>query len=297
MRFTRRQAIAAAGLGMVDIPRRVAAGAPILEAPQMVDIGRRRLALTDAGTGEPAVILEAGLTAAAVTWYKVIPGIATFTRACAYDRANLGRSDPAPKPRTAADAATDLAALLRTAHIPAPYVLVGSSFGGYTVRLFAAAHPDEVAGMVLVDASHEDQARRLAEVLTPGQVEQLMLTAPRNIEGMDLPATWDEMSAAGPLPDIPLVVLSAQADKPAPAGFPADAMNRMWGELQDDLAGLSPDSLHLMVNTHHAIALDRPDVVVDAVRRVIEVVRTGRPLLPPSGSPSPYRGLHTPDAG
>jgi pimeloyl-ACP methyl ester carboxylesterase len=297
MRFTRRQAIAAAGLGMVDIPRRVAAGAPILEAPQMVDIGRRRLALTDAGTGEPAVILEAGLTAAAVTWYKVIPGVAAFTRVCAYDRANLGRSDPAPKPRTAADAADDLAALLRAADVPAPYVLVGSSFGGYIVRLFAAAHPDEVAGMVLVDASHEDQARRLAEVLTQEQLARLMLTAPRNIEGMDLPATWEEMRSAGPLPHIPLIVLSAQADKPAPAGFPIDAMNQIWRELQDDLATLSPDSMHLAVNTHHAIALDRPDVVVDAVRRVIEAVRAGRPLVPPSGSPTSYHGLHATDAG
>lgn len=252
----------------------------------MIDVGGRSVAITCLGAGRPPVVLEAGLTATGLTWRAAQAGIAAFTRACAYDRANLGRSDPAPGPRTGADAAADLRTLLQDAGIPAPYVLVGASFGGFIVRLFAAAHPAAVAGMVLVDASHEDQRDRLAEILTEEQLADLAFDVPRNIEEMDVRATWDEVRAAGPLPAVPLIVLSAGQDKPAPPGYPAAAMNRVWRELQADLATLSPKSLHLVIDTDHDIALERPAVVVDAARRVVEVVRSGAPFAPPAATPA-----------
>src|SRR5256885_1550156 len=83
--------------------------------------------------------------------------VAEFTRACSYDRAGYGFSDDGPRPRTSRACVEELRALLRAAKVPAPYVLVGHSFGSHNVRLYAAMHPDEVAGIVLVDPAHEDR--------------------------------------------------------------------------------------------------------------------------------------------
>src|SRR4029079_17451033 len=88
--------------------------------------------------------------------------VAQFTRVCRYDRANRGQSDSAPKPRSAQDAVNDLHAVLITAKVPAPYVLVGHSLGGIIVRLYAHQYPGEVAGLVLVDPAHEDQFARMS---------------------------------------------------------------------------------------------------------------------------------------
>jgi pimeloyl-ACP methyl ester carboxylesterase len=117
-----------------------------------VDIGGRTLNIDCSGEGSPSVILEGGYG-----WINVQLQIAKFTRVCWYDRAGFGWSDPGPFPRTSGVIARDLHDLLRAAAVPPPYVLVGASFGGFIVRTYAGKYPDEVAGMVLADASHEDQ--------------------------------------------------------------------------------------------------------------------------------------------
>ena len=116
----------------------------------------------------------------------VLPGVAAFTRVCAYDRPGTigevnpdldphgplffpSRSDPVPQPRTTRDKVADLHALLRAADIRGPYVLVGHSAGGLVVRLYASMYPDEVVGMVLLDSTHEDVWLRFQEALTPAQ--------------------------------------------------------------------------------------------------------------------------------
>jgi pimeloyl-ACP methyl ester carboxylesterase len=283
-RLNRRQVVGGIAAIVAGRPRLAIAGQSTRSAPTMIDVGGRSLAISCMGAGRPPVVLEAGLTATRLTWRRAQAGIAAITRACAYDRANLGQSDPAPGPRTGADAAVELSALLQDAGIPAPYVLVGASFGGFVVRLFAAAHPDQVAGMVLVDASHEDQFARLAEILTEDQLANLALDVPRNVEGMDVRATWDAMRAAGPMPAVPLVVLSAGLDKPAPPGYPTAEMNQIWRDLQADLATLCPNSEHIVIDTDHDIALERPASVVDAVRRVVDAARTGSPLATPEAA-------------
>ena len=116
------------------------------------DIGGRTLNIYCSGSGSPTVILEGGYS-----WVNEQPEIAKFTQACWYERAGQGWSDPGPSPRTASAMAGDLHDLLRVAAIPPPYVLVGASFGGFPVRVFAGKFPSEMAGIVLVDSSHEDQ--------------------------------------------------------------------------------------------------------------------------------------------
>lgn len=125
----------------------------------LFDVGGYRLHLDCRGDGRPAVIMEAAIWDFGLTWGLVQPEVARFTHACVYDRAGLGWSDPSPRPRTAQVMVEELHALLNAAAVPGPYVLVGHSFAGMPVRLFAHTYPGEVAGLVLVDAAHEDQNR------------------------------------------------------------------------------------------------------------------------------------------
>jgi pimeloyl-ACP methyl ester carboxylesterase len=179
----------------------------------LVDIGGRRLYLECQGTGSPTVVLEAGYGNRADVWsvdllqppgtrQMVFPAVARFTRVCAYDRpgtvgqANPGlsptepadrfvpsRSDPAPMPRTARDIVGDLHLLLRAASVPGSYVLVGHSLGGLTVRLYASLYPDEVGGLVLVDASQEDTEAQVRALLTPARWDQLERLQQAPLEG------------------------------------------------------------------------------------------------------------------
>jgi pimeloyl-ACP methyl ester carboxylesterase len=120
-----------------------------------VNIGGRTLNIFCSGEGSPAVVFDSGGNQPGYTWALVQPEVAKWTRACWYDRAGYGWSDPAPRPRTSADIADDLHKLLRAAGVPPPYVLVGHSFGGFNIRVFAARNRSEVAGMVLVDSADE----------------------------------------------------------------------------------------------------------------------------------------------
>jgi pimeloyl-ACP methyl ester carboxylesterase len=261
----------------------IPAGAiPIDTEIEYVDVGGRKLALRCEGEGTPTVILEAGLTAGALTWEAVQTVVGEFARVCSYDRANLGQSDPAEGPRTAQDAADDLSAMLTKAQETGPYILVGASFGGHIVRLFAAQHPGDVAGIVLVDASHEDQVERMAEVLTPEQLEALDLSVPQNIEQMDLAASDAEVRKSGPLPTVSLVVISAARNKPVPPGFPARDLNRVWRQLQKDLTKLADNTVQLFARkSEHDIAIDEPELVVEGIRLAFDAFRSGEPLASP----------------
>lgn len=130
---------------------------------KLVDVGGYKLHIQCEGTGSPAVVMEAGLGDSSTIWAKVWPEVAKTTRVCIYDRAGLGWSEASPKPPTAKVIVEELYTLLTNANIPAPYILIGHSIGGVYMRLFAHTYPNEVAGMVLVDSSHEEQMLRAPE--------------------------------------------------------------------------------------------------------------------------------------
>lgn len=145
----------------------------------MVDIGGRRMHIDCRGTGSPTVILESGLgSGGTLDWTLVHDRIAQDTRTCAYDRAGIMWSDPKDTPQDAAAVALDLDALLRADRISGPLVLVGHSIGGPYIRTYVGRHGDQVAGLVMVDASHPDQVARLGKVVKadvhPGQVSRML---------------------------------------------------------------------------------------------------------------------------
>jgi pimeloyl-ACP methyl ester carboxylesterase len=123
----------------------------------LVDVGGRRLHVRCTGTGAPVVVFEAGIAASSVSWSRVQPRVAEFTRACSYDRAGLAWSDPGDRDRCTDTFVAELTRLLHAGGITPPYVLVGHSFGGFIIRAFARAHPEAVAGLVFVDTLHPDE--------------------------------------------------------------------------------------------------------------------------------------------
>ena len=270
----------------------------------LVDIGAgRKMYLKCSGSGSPTVILESGYRNDADIWSTefepgmspVFSQIAKFTRVCAYDRpgtfldaGHLGRSTPVPMPRTARDIVSDLHALLETAHVSAPYIFVAHSFGGIFARLYASTYPKEVVGMVLVDALSE-------KVRTGLTAEQWKLyvdfgfTKPtpglekyKDIETLDVNASLDQMKKAGstdPLRPIPLFVLTQGQPfdlspwQPLPVDFPR-ALNKAWHAAQDGLATLAPNAKHkTATKSSHYIQAQEPQLVVDAIKEVVEAVR------------------------
>lgn len=140
---------------------------------RLVDMDHgRRMNLYCKGAGTPTVILDAGMGDDMSSWALVQPLIATKTRTCSYDRAGLGFSDGAIRPSTVGNIAEDLHALLKAADVSPPYVLVGHSSAGMTIRVFADRYLDEVVGMVSVEGAHEDQSVRGWAIGAPGQKEK-----------------------------------------------------------------------------------------------------------------------------
>jgi pimeloyl-ACP methyl ester carboxylesterase len=112
---------------------------------QLVDVGGHRLHIDCISRGEPTVILESGLALTSADWGNVQPEVAKTTRVCAYDRAGTGWSEPGPEPQDARQISSELHTLLGNVGNEGPYVMVGYSFGGPYVRMYAARYPDEVA--------------------------------------------------------------------------------------------------------------------------------------------------------
>src|SRR5688572_16855508 len=125
-----------------------------------IDIGGRQLNLFCSGEGQPSIVILTGNAQPGYAWSHIQPEIATYTRACWFDRPGEGWSDPGRFPQTSAATMKDLHQALGRAQVAPPYVLVGHSLGGLEARIFTGLHPTEVAGLVLVDAAHEEESRR-----------------------------------------------------------------------------------------------------------------------------------------
>jgi pimeloyl-ACP methyl ester carboxylesterase len=236
----------------------------------LVSIGDRSLWFECVGEGSPTVILESGLGGDHRTWEQVQPALAASARVCTYDRAGIGESDPAEGPRTASDAVEDLASLLEAAETDAPYVLVGFSYGGAIAQLFAATHPDEVVGLVLVESNHPLEAEQFEEHLTASQIEEDRAAMLGNPEQMDVFASLDELQAAGSLPNVPLVVVTAGISEGWPPGWDAETFDALRAAQQADLATMTEQGSQVIAesSTHH-VPSQEPDTIIAAVEQVL----------------------------
>jgi len=249
-------------------------GLPAAAGARRIDIGGFRLNLRCEGEGSPVVVLDAGAGDTLGTWDWVAPAVRKLTRVCAYDRAGLGRSDRGPSPRNSERIVTELRQLLARARIPPPYVLVGHSFGGLNVRLYAARNPLDVAGLVLVDATPEDYPQMAESLYSENEREKL-----RTARAVAPLAYGDELDAiaesaalvrgATMPPDIPVTVLTA-----VHRGDPV-AFRTAWSALQRKMAESFPKARQIIAEkSDHYIQFDEPELVVQAIREQVAAART-----------------------
>jgi hypothetical protein len=250
---------------------------PTLEAGR-ADIGGYSLAYQCQGTGSPTVILEAGYTASGTETFgtTIQPTLAQTTRVCTYDRAGDGTSDARPAsvtPLTATTQATELHALLDTIGERAPFVLVGHSYGGIVVRAFAARYPQEVVGMVLLDASSEPEIPVYDRLHAGAWIDGTIRPAPN--QKIDIHTTVNELRRAPPFGAMPLVAVTA--------GLLEDrwlsTVPNLEARAQTRLAGLSTDSIHVLDRGKgHFLPDNDPTIVIDAALAAVTASRTGSSL-------------------
>lgn len=277
-------------------------------AGRLVDVGGYRMHLDCRGEGLPTVLMDAGLGGSLLDWSLVQADIARTTRVCSYDRAGMGRSDASPLPRTPGYIADELHMLLTNAGVPGPYILVGHSLAGKNVRMFASAHPDEVAGMVLVDArsEHVDALTPKAEAEAFGValgIQGALYSVARrfgvarafgaSLAGVPLlsPAIATEMALlmtqAAAIDETTKEGLARSADDAALASATLGSMPLVviasaasmaeiqnWSAAQQELAALSTRG-KLVVAEHsgHAVQLEEPGIVIDGIGQVLAEVR------------------------
>jgi len=281
---------------------------------RLVDIGGRRLHLVTAGQGSPAVVIIPALSESVLGWLYVLKGAAAETQACVYDRAEIGWSDRPPHWRRTPDImAADLHALLCASGIPAPYVLVGHSIGGIIARRFYVEHPGLVAGMLLVDSSHEQQVRRFAEEgwrrgpvryareaarrqarilgvlrlavtfgLVPGFDADIDREVPSEYAGAYRAILLSSPQRRVNVREM-LMATHAWGEPPGLGSIPLTVLTRadgtgeswrVWAQLQDELAELSSNSEHLQAETAgHYVHLDEPELVIKAIRDLVRRCR------------------------
>lgn len=219
--------------------------------------------------GPQVVVFENGLGAKLGNWDKVFPEISKNTTAFAYNRPGYGASEPAATPRDGEHIVEELRALLRSKGLQPPYVLVGHSAGGLYMQWFARRHPEEVAGLVLVDSTHPQHLQgKGSPEHWPGWVRAGfgMLTAASAQEELKLlNATGESVLALPTFSGKPVMVLSAL--KPmAERSETADYIN----EKRRDVVNLYPGAKQLWINSGHNIQRERPEAVIEAIRGMVE---------------------------
>jgi pimeloyl-ACP methyl ester carboxylesterase len=208
----------------------------------------------------PVTVFEAGLGQTRKTWSAIVPALAQCLTVVTYDRLGLGQSAPPNDPAApilATDVATRLDAALKKRGLNGPYLLVGHSLGGLYVEAFARTYPEEVSGMVLIDGT--------SPLEPPGVFVSKLPPKPGSVEvgesaGME--PSMKEMLKGPPLPNVPLVVLTATNHEMSPD------LEALWRKVQERTASLSSKGRFELIDSGHYIQIDRPQAVIDAVLSV-----------------------------
>jgi pimeloyl-ACP methyl ester carboxylesterase len=277
---------------------------------ELIDVGGHRLHILCLGqeNGSPSVVFESGSGSSGIDWTLVQPDVAEFAPACVYDRAGYGWSESGRSPRTMETIIDELHTLLITAGVKGPYVLVGHAFGGILVRMFAARHPDDVAGLVLVDASlpetfapdqydYRGELRRLRRVafirrlglaralrrkvflqaqVLPAETQAMFLAVnlrnAKHVPDEVRPLVKNGVDVPDSLGNLPLTVITRS---------PVELFDGMitessqeWEESQRKLATISTNSTHIIATEGgRFVHIDQPKIVIEAIRQMVESVR------------------------
>lgn len=271
---------------------------------QLVDVGGHRLHIHCTGTGSPTVVIEAGLGDWSTGWNVVQQGVAKATRVCTYDRAGWGWSDAGPLPRDAMQFAEELHTLLQNARVAGPYVMVGHSLGGFTVRVFVHEYAPEVAGVVLIDSMNPKQVSQ-----SPNDT-QSQSNSPSQL--FSLPAMLARFGIvrllARPMGIMPLVpsdenayfsrlvrpqsaqTLTNESQGMKASGAEASDVKTFgdlplvvltaklnpipdWPEWQAELLKLSPNSQQLFAQSDHSVQFEEPEAAIAAILQMVQQVR------------------------
>jgi pimeloyl-ACP methyl ester carboxylesterase len=269
-------------------------------AGTLVEAGGRKLHLVCTGQGAPTVVFESASLSSSTEWEKILPSVGPKQRACAYDRPGMGWSDPVAGERTASDFVEELRGALTTAGEKSPYVLVGHSAGGALVRAFAAAHPADVAGLVLVDVATESVYSRWPKTIARmrsnlqrgrwlASVALLRLANPLHLDPREAALTYrprtmlaaDQLvgAAAAILPSLPatttlptVVLTHGRGGDWAGPGVigPVDeaAIEYDWQAAQKELAKGPKTTLVVADKSGHMIPAEQPELVIQAIEHV-----------------------------
>jgi pimeloyl-ACP methyl ester carboxylesterase len=249
-----------------------------------IDVGGRKLNCRMYGKGEPVVVLISGFGALQEMWNPIVTDIAELTTVITYDRAGYGKSELGDLPTHGKQTSKDLYILLEKLGISGKCVLLGHSYGGRILRIFASMYPEKVAGMIIEDSSYEDMRIYMRKILKGNELEffnsfESMTTGntknPRT-ERDYMNVTWKQLQESGPLPEVPLTVLTAGI-LPEHRDFSKETGDRLRVrrmEGQKKLANLVPGGKHIIVeNVGHVMHLEKPGPVIDAVKQMVKSIR------------------------
>ncbi len=293
-------ALAAPALLLGCAPQHVDEEGPAALKPtsSLVDVGGFRLHLRCQGEGSPVVVLDTGIGETYRTWGSVMEEVSRETRVCGYDRAGYGESEAGPMPRSARQVNTELATLLEQAAAGVsgrpPYVLVGHSLGALHSLVFAADHPDLVAGLVIIDPPPigflsgerfpelgqlfqrqiEDVSRAAREARESGEEAQaLFYETLASEQEMLATESLEQLLQISDLGSLPLVVISSETPNFL-FGEEAEAFQAYWIESNEEVAALSTDSKFVLAEgSGHHVHLDAPGLLIGLIREMVSTLR------------------------
>lgn len=244
---------------------------PTGDRDELVDMAGGRMHIRCVGRGDTTVLLLAGWGAAGDAWGAIERASNEHARVCSYARFGTGTSDPQLTPQTFTTQATDLHALLTEAGEPGPYVVVGHSFGGGEAVTFAAAYPDDVIGLLLLDASPTDWPTTVCTVPAWAEGCAVMRDPTRDPERLDVFAAFEEVAAIASLGDLPMVVVTAaHRIDPGPSPAEYERLDAVWADGMERWAALSSASTIVTVeDTSHHIHVDQPQRVIDELLKLV----------------------------
>jgi pimeloyl-ACP methyl ester carboxylesterase len=245
----------------------------VREMPRQFSAGENKLRMSVLGTGSPAVIFDAFGPANLEIWNRVQPEVARFARTVTYDHGGYWGSEPGRKPRDARQIALELHTALRAANVPPPYILVGYSCGGPYARVFAGMYPNEVSGLLLIDPTQEE----FMDMFTVKYSRFYVVSEKHRVAQNEWGCQSDSLAQAkeSRLPNLPITVITGMAKQ----DMLKNKLLPQWLESHQKWISQFPQGKHLVTtNSGHNVVLKEPELVIEAVRQMVEKIL---PEVPP----------------